>query len=61
MAAPGFLMPLLTGAPRALKLAAWALGARPVGRLWLGFRAVDPRQGLSPRALARAAALGRKL
>jgi multimeric flavodoxin WrbA len=60
-AMPGFFLPFATGAPRALKVAAMALGARPVGRLWIGLSAVDPQQALSPRTLARAEALGRKL
>jgi NAD(P)H-dependent FMN reductase len=60
-AMPGFLLPLATGAPRALKVTARILGARPVGRLWIGLAAIDARQPLSARILARAEALGRKL
>jgi len=60
-AAPGFLLPLATGAPRALKIAAKVMGARSIGNLWIGLAAVDPHQGLSARTLARAQALGRKL
>ena len=60
-AAPGLFLPLVTGAPRALKLAARVLGARPVGRLWIGLAARDPHQELTPRTLARARALGERL
>jgi NAD(P)H-dependent FMN reductase len=60
-AAPGFLLPFFTGAPRALKVAAKVLGARPIGRLWLGLSAQAPAQALAPRTLARAQALGRDL
>jgi len=60
-AAPGFLLPFATGAPRALKIAAKVLGARSVGNLWIGLAAVDPHQCLTAKTLARARALGRKL
>jgi len=60
-AAPGFLLPFFTGAPRALKLAAKVLGAKPIGRLWLGLSAQAPTQALPPRTLVRAQAMGRKL
>lgn len=60
-AAPGWFLPFFTGAPRALKLAAKVLGAKPIGRLWLGLSAQAPEQSLSPRALARARVLGRQL
>ena len=59
MAAPGFLLPLATGAPRALKMAARVLGARPVGKLWIGLSAIAQDQRLSPKLEARAQALGR--
>ena len=61
MAAPGFLLPLATGAPRALKMAARVLGARPVGKLWIGLSAIAQDQRLSPKLEARAQALGRQL
>lgn len=61
MAAPGFLLPLFTGAPRALKIATKVLGARSIGNLWLGLSAIDPNQRLSPKQKARAQALGRHL
>jgi hypothetical protein len=60
-AAPGFLLPFFTGAPRALKLAAKVLGTKPIGRLWLGLSAQAPAQPLSPGTLDRARALGRNL
>lgn len=58
---PGFLIPLATGAPRALKLTAKMVGARPVGQLWIGGAAVSPDQQLTPRLRARALRLGKKL
>lgn len=61
LAAPALFLPFATGAARALKVAARILGARPVGRLWLGLSAKAPHQVLSPRALARARALGERL
>ena len=61
-AAPGFLIPLATGAARALRIAAALLGAKPVGKLWVG---LDGRRGpyhtLSTRTLERARRLGMKL
>jgi putative NADPH-quinone reductase len=60
-AMPGPLLPLGTGAPKALKVAAAALGARPVGRLWIGLVGTQPREQLSARVQARAEALGRRL
>lgn len=60
-AMPGFLIPLATGAGRALRLTATMLGARPVGRLWIGFAAGAPRQPLALRTLQRARRLGLNL
>ncbi|HEX8712256.1 MAG TPA: flavodoxin family protein [Terracidiphilus sp.] len=60
-AAPGFLIPLTTGAARALRITAAMLGARPIGRLWIGFAAGGPNQPLSPHALKRARRLGFRL
>lgn len=57
-AAPGFLIPLATGTARALRLTASMLGAKPVGRLWIGLAARAPHQALSPRTLRRARRLG---
>lgn len=60
-AMPGFLIPLFTGAPRALLVAARSLGARPVGRLWIGLVAQTPHPQLSARTLNRARRMGWKL
>ena len=60
-AAPGFLIPWLTGASRALKVAAGVLGAKPVGRLWIGLTADKPRPMLSARTIERARSMGMKL
>ena len=60
-AMPGFLIPLATGAARALKLAAAMLNARPVGSMWMGFVAQQPHYELTPKLRARARRLGRKL
>jgi len=58
---PGFLIPLATGAPRALRLAARMLGARPVGKLWVGLTAGQARPRLSARTVERARHMGMKL
>lgn len=60
-AMPGALIPLLTGAPRALKLTAKMLGARPVGKLWIGLVGIRSEETLAPRKRATAVRLGRKL
>jgi putative NADPH-quinone reductase len=60
-AMPGFLIPLATGAPRALRLTAKSLGAKPVGKLWIGLASGEPRPPLSSRTRARARQLGFKL
>jgi multimeric flavodoxin WrbA len=60
-AMPGFLIPFATGAARALKLAAKMMGAKPVGRLWIGLRGVAPQEVLPPRARRKAVRLGRRL
>ena len=60
-AAPGFLIPLATGAARALRITATMLGAKPVGKLWIGLTAGEPKHKLSSRTLARATQLGIKL
>jgi hypothetical protein len=58
---PGFLIPLTTGSARALRLAARMLGAKPVGKLWIGLTAGEPQPALSARTLERARQLGMKL
>jgi len=60
-AMPGFLIPLTTGAPRALRLTAKLFGAKRVGSLWIGLAAHAPRQQLSRRVRERARRMGRKL
>jgi len=60
-AAPGFLIPLMTGAPRALRLAAGMMGAKPAGKLWIGLTAGKPDYTLSERTLKRARHMGAML
>jgi len=60
-AMPGFLIPLATGAPRALRAAATTLGAKPIARLWIGLAAHAPHVPLSPQTLNRARKAGQKL
>jgi Multimeric flavodoxin WrbA len=60
-AMPGFLIPLATGAPRALRTAASLLGAKTVGKLWIGLAAQEEHQKLSSRTHERARQLGARL
>lgn len=60
-AAPGFLLPLATGAPKALRLAANCLGARPVAKLWIGLAAQSKSPELSEKVLQRAHRIGEEL
>lgn len=60
-AMPGFLIPLATGAARALHGTAQMLGARPVGKLWIGLASNQQHQELSARNRERARRLGWKL
>jgi len=60
-AMPGFLIPFATGAARALKLTAKMVGAKPVGRLWIGLRGAAQDEVLPPRARMKALRLGRRL
>ena len=60
-AMPGFLIPLVTGAAKALRLTAKMLGAKTVGKLWLGLVAGEPHHELSAKDRERARDLGRKL
>lgn len=59
-AMPGFLIPLTTGATRALRLTAKMLGARTVGSLWIGLAAGKPHHALSARVRERARRMGWK-
>jgi multimeric flavodoxin WrbA len=60
-AMPGFLIPCATGAPRALRTAATLLGAKTVGKLWIGLSAKEEHQKLSPQIRLRARHLGTRL
>jgi putative NADPH-quinone reductase len=60
-AMPGFLIPVSTGAPRALKITAKILGARPVASLYIGFSAVHAKQQLSDSARAKSRRIGLRL
>ena len=60
-AAPRIFIPLATGAAKALKVTARTLGAKPVGRLWIGLVGGEPHYQLSDRERARAMRMGRKL
>jgi len=60
-AMPGFLIPLATGAPRALRIAAKTMGARPVATVAVGLAGDRERPSLPPRALSRARAAGKRL
>lgn len=60
-AMPGFLIPYATGAPRALRTAASLLGAKPVGKLWIGLSAREEHQRISPQTRLRARRLGAKI
>ena len=60
-AAPGFLIPLVTGTARALRITAKMLGARTVGSLWIGLVAGEPHHELSARVREHARRIGWKL
>lgn len=60
-AMPAMMIPLTTSATRALKVAARMLGAKPVGKLWIGLVAVQPHEVLKPRTRAKAMRLGARL
>ena len=58
---PGFCIPILTGAARALRITAKSLGIKTVATLWIGLTGKQPDQPLSPRTLARARRIGLSL
>jgi putative NADPH-quinone reductase len=60
-AMPGFLIPLATGAPRALRIAAQSMGAKTVGKLWIGLVGQQPKPQLSAGVLKRARKMGKRL
>ena len=57
----GWMIPALTGAPKALRIMAQSLGARPAARMWIGMTAEKQHPALASRHLKRAAKLGRSL
>jgi NAD(P)H-dependent FMN reductase len=60
-ATPGMFLPLATGAPKALRIAAMSLGARPVAKLWIGLAAQSAKAKVSERVLRRAKRVGAEL
>lgn len=60
-AMPSLMMPLFTGAAKALKQAAAVLGSRVVGTLWIGLAGQKAHYELSRAELARARKLGYRL
>ncbi len=60
-AMPPLFIPLTTSATRALKTTARILGAKPVGKLWIGMVAVQPHELVTARIRARAVRMGAKL
>ncbi len=58
---PGVMLPLVTGAPSALRKTAQLLGAKPVGHVWIGLSARRQHNPLSPADRERAREVGRKL
>jgi len=60
-AMPALMMPLVTGAAKALKQTASVLGCRVIGTQWIGLAAREPLHALSKSELARARKLGYRL
>ncbi|MDR3744998.1 MAG: flavodoxin family protein [Acidobacteriaceae bacterium] len=60
-AMPGFCIPLLTGAARALRITAKSLDGKPIAHLWIGFTGKQPDQKLPPRTLEQARRIGLRL
>lgn len=60
-AAPGIFLPFATGVPKALRVAANCLGARPVAKLWIGLAAQSAKPKISERVLQRAHRIGARL
>lgn len=60
-AMPALMMPLFTGAAKALKQMAAVLGSKVVGTLWIGLAARDAHYQLSPGEMTRARKLGFRL
>ena len=57
-AAPGIFLPFATGVPKALRVAANCLGARPVAKLWIGLAAQSATPKMSESVLRRAQRIG---
>jgi multimeric flavodoxin WrbA len=60
-AMPGWFIPLTTGTARALKTTAMIIGAKPVGKLYIGMSAMRSEQPLAPNVLKKARWIGLKL
>jgi multimeric flavodoxin WrbA len=60
-AMPGFLIPVATGALRALKATARTMGVRPVATVYTGFMGAPAQPKVPERALRQARAAARKL
>jgi NAD(P)H-dependent FMN reductase len=60
-AAPGVFLPFATGVPKALRVAANCLGARPVAKLWIGLAAQSAKAKVSEKMLQRARRIGAAL
>ncbi|MDW7709700.1 MAG: flavodoxin family protein [Deferrisomatales bacterium] len=60
-AMPGFLIPLATGSPRALRAMAKTLGARPVASVFAGLLGDEEHPAVPERVLRPARAAGRRL
>jgi putative NADPH-quinone reductase len=60
-AMPGFLIPLATGTGIALRMTAKMMGAKAVGKLWIGLSGDQPHHALSARNRERARRMGWKL
>jgi multimeric flavodoxin WrbA len=58
---PGFLIPVATGALRALKATATTMGVRSVARVYTGLMGELPQPVVPERALRKARAAGRRL
>jgi len=60
-AAPGVFLPFATGVPKALRVSAMSLGARPVAKLWIGLAAQSAKANVSDKMLLRARRIGAAL
>ncbi len=60
-AMPTPLILFATGAPRALRMTAKVMGAKPVGMLCIGLSAVEQKQQLPEKTMARAWRIGTRL